>query len=268
MNIAATFAERLRNREPLVGYWSMLDSAVATERLAQVGYDYICLDAQHGFGGYPSLVHGLIAIDAAATSAALVRVPQNSATEIARALDAGACGVIVPLIDNARDAELAARSCRYPPRGIRSYGPIRSDFGRFPDTLDRDRHVVCLVMVETADGLDNVERICAVDGVDGLYVGPSDLSLVLGARFPGDPRVTTEFERALVRIRNAADAAGKAVGIHCPSGDIARTRLAEGFTFASVASDIVHLEAAAASHLRAACRKTDDALEGTVGALS
>nr|WP_197024717.1 aldolase/citrate lyase family protein [Cellulomonas sp. KRMCY2] len=266
MTIAETFAERLRARESLVGYWSMLDSAVAIERLARVGYDYVCVDAQHGFGGYPGLIHGLIAIDAAATSAALVRVAENSPMEIARALDAGASGVIVPLINSAADAEVAARSCRYPPRGIRSYGPIRSRLGRSADTTDRDRDVVCLAMVETADGLANVEAVAEVAGVDGLYVGPSDLSLVLGARFPGDPLVTSEFERALVRIRNAAEASGKAVGIHCASGEAAAKRLAEGFTFASVASDIVHLEAAATAHLAACTELRGGPILGRPGA--
>lgn len=94
-------------------------------------------------------------------------------------------------------------------------------------------------MVETAVGLESVEEICAVDGVDGLYVGPSDLSLVLGARFPGDPLGSAESEQAQVRIRRAADDSGKAAGIHRSSGEAARKRLAEGFTFTSVASDIV-----------------------------
>lgn len=252
MSDEASFAARMRAREPLVGYWSMLDSAVSVERLARVGYDYVCIDAQHGFGGYRGLVHGLIAISGRTSTVGLVRVPENTQTEIARALDAGACGVIVPLVDDAESALRAARACRYPPRGTRSYGPIRSELGQHQDTLERDRDVLCLAMIETAAGLENVEEICRTEGIDGVYVGPSDLSLVLGARHPGDPRIAGAFEDALRRILKAADDAGVAAGIHCASGVMAAQRLGEGFTFASVASDIVHLEQAAAAHLSAA----------------
>ncbi len=252
MNNPTHFTERLKAREQLVGYWSMLDSAVAVERLARLGYDYVCIDAQHGFGGYPGVVSGLIAIDGSAGTVGLVRVPENSQAEIARALDAGACGVIVPLVDDAAAAYRAAQGCRYPPRGTRSYGPIRSRTGRYADTLDRDRDVVCLAMIETAEGLKNVDEICRTPGIDGVYVGPSDLSLVLGARFPGDERIADVFSAALARVAEAAREAGIAAGIHCSSGAQAAQRLGQGFTFTSVASDIVHLEAAAADHLAAA----------------
>lgn len=251
MNSMGEFSAQLRGREPLVGYWSMLDSAVSIERLARVGYDYVCIDAQHGFGGYHGLVHGLIAMSGITGTVGLVRVPENSQTEISRALDAGACGVIVPLVDDASAALRAAKACRYPPRGTRSYGPIRSEVGQHSDTLERDRDVLCLAMIETATGLENVEEISRAEGVDGIYVGPSDLSLALGARYPGDERIAGVFEDALRRVVKAAEDAGVAAGIHCPSGEIAARRLREGFTFASVASDIVHLEQSAAAHLAA-----------------
>lgn len=242
-------ATRLRTRQTVVGYWSMLDSSVAAERLSRLGYDYVCVDAQHGFGGYGDMLHALTAIDGSPTCAGLVRIAENSTTQIGRALDAGALGVIVPLVDDAASARRAAVACRYPPRGIRSYGPIRSTLGHRQATADRDRDVVCLAMIETAQGLANVKEICATPGIDGIYVGPSDLSLVIGAEFPGDPRVAEAFTQALDAITRAAADAGVAAGIHCASGEIAARHLSEGFTFASVASDIVHLEQAAAAHL-------------------
>ncbi|WP_066585176.1 HpcH/HpaI aldolase family protein [Cellulomonas timonensis] len=249
---SAAFAERMRARETVVGYWSMLGSGVAAERLSRVGYDYVCVDAQHGFGGYNDMLHALTAIDGSPGCVGLVRVPENSATQIGRALDAGAVGVIVPLVDDAASARRAADACRYPPRGNRSYGPIRSTLGAHGATVDRDRDMLCLAMIETAPGLENVEEICQTQGIDGVYVGPSDLSLVLGARYPGDPLTSEVFEGALLRVLAAAADAGVAAGIHCASGEIAARRLQQGFTFASVASDIVHLEAAAAQHLKAA----------------
>lgn len=107
-------------------------------------------------------------------------------------------------------------------------------------------------MIETPEGLANVEEICAVPGLDGVYVGPSDLRLAVGGAHPQDPAVADEFEAAVTRVREAAAAAGVAAGIHTPEGAVAARRLAEGFTFASVASDLTHLKAASAAHLKAA----------------
>ncbi|WP_279628366.1 aldolase/citrate lyase family protein [Streptomyces griseoflavus] len=107
-------------------------------------------------------------------------------------------------------------------------------------------------MIETADGLANVEEICATPGLDGVYVGPSDLRLAIGGATSTDPDVADAFERALTRIREAAAAAGIAAGIHNGDGASAARRLAEGFTFASVAADVVHLQQIAATHLAAA----------------
>jgi len=249
MNSREGFATRLRAGDPLIGYWSMLDSVVATERIARVGYDYVCIDAQHGFGDYRHLLHSLIAVAGSPGSAGLVRVAQNSTIDIARALDAGATGVIVPMVDSADDAQRAAAACRYPPRGNRSYGPIRSVLGEKATTVDRDRDVLCLAMIETATALQNVKEICEVPGIDGVYVGPSDLSLSLGARRPGDEDIAPQFTAALQEVAQAAEAAGIAAGIHCFSGANAAQRLSEGFAFASVASDITHLENIAQRHL-------------------
>ena len=115
--------EGLRRREPVVGYWIQLDSPASTERLARLGYDYVSLDAQHGLFGYAGMLAALTAIDAGGRSVGLVRVAANDATPIGRALDAGAAGVIVPLVNTAEDAAAAVAASRYPPTGIRSYGP-------------------------------------------------------------------------------------------------------------------------------------------------
>lgn len=244
------FAERFRRGEQLIGYWSMLDSVVGVERIARVGYDYVCVDVQHGYGGYNGMISSLIAIDTSVNTVSLVRVATNSPGEIGKALDAGATGVIVPLINSAADAERVVAAAKYPPRGVRSYGPIRSAINAQPNTLDRDQDTLCIAMIETRQGLENVADICAVTGLDGIYIGPSDLSLVMGARFPGDPEISTEFENTLAQVRQIAHRAGKSIGIHCASGTIAAQRLAEGFNFASVASDINHLEQIATEHLR------------------
>ncbi|AMY52548.1 HpcH/HpaI aldolase family protein [Rhodococcoides fascians] len=249
---AQEFAARVRNREQILGYWSVIDSPVSTEWLAHVGWDYIALDLQHGLIGYSGMLAGITAIDAAQGPAALVRVEANNATVIGRALDAGAAGVIVPLIDTAEDAAAAVAAATYPPEGIRSYGPMRSQLRIGPNPADANRDTVVLAMIETPQGLANVEEICAVPGLDGVYVGPSDLRLAVGGSSPSDPSVDEEFDAALVRVQKAAVAAGITAGIHTASGSIAAQRLAQGYTLATVASDLTHLKAVSAEHLAAA----------------
>lgn len=246
------FARRLRAREQVLGYWSVIDSPVSTEWLAHVGWDYLCLDLQHGLIGYDGLLRGLTAVDAAHGPAGLVRVEANDRTYIGKALDAGARGVIVPLIDTAEDAALAVSYSRYPPVGVRSYGPMRSQLRVGPLPAEANDAVVVLAMIETPEGLENVESICAVPGLDGIYVGPSDLRIAVGGSSPADSSVDEVFDAALVRIADAAAAAGIACGIHTPSGEVAARRLTQGFTFATVASDMTHLKAASEAHLVAA----------------
>src|SRR3569832_1862822 len=168
---AAEFAARVRAREIVVGYWSVLDNPVGAERLARAGYDYVALDAQHGLLGYSGVLAGLTAIDAAGGAVGLVRVEANNATPIGKALDAGAAGVIVPLVDTVED-------------------------------------VVVHALSETPQGLANGEEIAATPGLDGLYVGPSDLTLAVGGATPADPSVADVFAEALIRVRKACEAAG------------------------------------------------------------
>lgn len=241
-------AARLRSRERIVGYWCVLDAPVATERIARLGYDYIAIDMQHGLVGYEGLVGSLISIDAGG-STGVVRVGANDPVLIGRALDAGAAAVIVPLVNSAADAARAVAAARYAPGGIRSYGPMRSGLRIGPAPRDADRQTAVIAMIETLDGLAELEGIVQTPGLDGVYVGPSDLTIALGGATSTDSAVAMEFEAALSRVAAAAAKAGIAAGIHTPSGDLARQRLAQGFTFASIASDLTHLEGAAREHL-------------------
>ena len=127
--------------------------------------------------------------------------------------------MIVPLIDNAEDAAAAVRAARYPPVGVRSYGPMRSQLRVGPTPAEADESVLVLAMIETPEGLDNVAEICATPGVDGVYVGPSDLRLAVGGATSTDPAVDEAFEQAVEKIAKAAEAAGIAAGIHTPAGD-------------------------------------------------
>jgi 4-hydroxy-2-oxoheptanedioate aldolase len=249
---ASEFAAKVRRRETVVGYWIGLDSPASTEQVARLGYDYVCLDGQHGLFGYSGMLAALTAIDAAAQAVGLVRVAANDVSPIGRALDAGAAGVIVPLINSAEEAASAVAACRYPAAGVRSYGPGRHMRGVGRTLPEVDEAVIVLAMIETAEGLANVEAIAATRGLDGLYIGPSDLSVALGGAGAGDPSVAHAFEVALARIRRACEDNGIAAGLHTRSGEEAARRISDGFTFLSVAGDMAHLVTAAQAHLAAA----------------
>ncbi|RKT86914.1 4-hydroxy-2-oxoheptanedioate aldolase [Saccharopolyspora antimicrobica] len=249
---ALEFARHVRGRRQAIGYWVVLDDPIATERLARLGYDYVVVDAQHGMLGSTGIRNAMLAIDAGATSAAVVRVEQNDPFAIGRVLDAGATGIIVPLVDTAEDATAAVRATRYPPEGRRSYGPMRSELRVGPDPAEANESALVLAMIETPEGLANVTEICATPGLDGIYVGPADLRLAVGGATASDPAVDDAFEAALTKIAEAAANAGIAAGIHTPSGEVAAHRLAQGYTYATVSCDLVHLEQAAKAHLSAA----------------
>jgi len=243
------FAERVRNGTPTIGYWVVMDAPVASERIARTGYDYVAIDAQHGLMGYSGWLANLMAIQAGGGAAGFVRVTANEPAAIGQALDAGATGIIVPLIDTADDARRLVASAKYPPLGARSYGPMRSGLRIGPTPAEADAATLVFAMIETAEGLANADEIAAVDGIDGLYVGPSDLAIGIGGRGPGDPAVQEAFDDALRAVRAAASRHGKVAAIHTASGSLASQRLAEGFTMVTVASDLVHLEQAARAHL-------------------
>lgn len=251
-----TLAQRLRSRDPLIGYWIASDNPIAAEVIAGAGYDYVCLDLQHGLIDYAGCIRGLTAIDAAG-SAGIVRATANNPADIGRALDAGAQAVVVPLVNSADEAAHAARACRYPPHGVRSFGPTRARLRIGPAPREADSAIACIVMIETRRALDELEQICAVPGVDAVYVGPSDLSLALGADDPARATELPDFAPALERVRTVARTAGIAAGLHCPDGAAAARALADGFTFTSISNDLNHLGAAARHHLaRARDRST------------
>jgi 4-hydroxy-2-oxoheptanedioate aldolase len=249
---ASEFAAKVRRREAVVGYWVVLDAPASTERVARLGYDYVSLDGQHGLIDYAGMVAGLTAIDAGGRAVGIVRVAANDAATIGRALDAGAAGVIVPLINSPEEATRAVAACRYPPAGVRSYGPTRSMLRIGPTPAEANDAVIVLAMIETAEGLADVEAIAATPGLDGLYIGPSDLTIGVGGTGPNDPSVADAFEAALVRIRRACEDNGLAAGLHTRSGEEAAKWISEGFTVVTVASDINHLEVVAQAHLLAA----------------
>ena len=220
---------------PAFGLWGSIPSPLTAELAAAAGVDYVCVDLQHGGADEERMVAMFTAIEARG-AVPLARVLYNEPWQINRVLDLGAAGVIVPLVSSAEDARRAVSGCRYPPQGVRSYGPLRAALtvgSADPERLAAG--ALCFVMVETRQGLENVEDIAATRGVDGIYIGPSDLSLGLG-REPGHGGDL--LEQAITRVREACAGAGIVAGMHCNGGGAeARARAAAGFRLVTVGVD-------------------------------
>lgn len=248
---AHPFIDKLRAREPAIGYWMSLDVPLAAERLGQLEYDYVCLDMQHGLFDYHGITHSLMAIDAG-RAAPIVRVPGKDPRDIGQALDLGARAVILPLVESADEAAELAGAARFHPAGRRSFGPLRASLRVGPQPHQMDEQIAVIAMIETMAGLDAVDQIASTPGIDAVYVGPADLTISLGGGHPGDPAVQSDFDDALERVRRAAESASISSGMHTLTGEDAARRLGEGFTFVSVAGDLGHLVRAAAAHLTVA----------------
>jgi len=222
MPVALTFRSRLVAREPLYGAWSVVPSALSVRLLAAAGLDYLVIDLQHG-GATEADLPAMTSAIRLAGATPIARVRHAHTADIGRALDLGCEGVIVPNIDSAAQARRALGAVRYPPAGHRSAGGVLAAAEPF-----------CLVMAESADAVAELDATLAVDGVDGLYVGPRDLSLSLGCEpDPDDP----VLDRALQRVWAACAVAGKPVGVHAADGVTARRYRQAGCTLITAVAD-------------------------------
>lgn len=246
-----TLRELKAKARPIVNAWLSIDSSYAAEAIAHQGFDAVTVDAQHGMIGFET---ALAMFQAIATTLAipLVRPSGLDPAEIMRWLDAGAYGVICPMISNAADATSLVAACRYPPQGNRSFGPARGMLYGGSDYLEgANREIVVLAMIETRQGLENLEDILAVPGLDGIYVGPNDLALALGYR-PANESSEDEVVAAVERIRAMTVATGKIAGIFCSDGPAAAGRLSEGFDFVTPGNDAALLRGVMAQACAAA----------------
>ena len=209
---------------------------MAAEALARTGVEYVCCDNQHGLIDYQASV-GMIQGILVGGSNPIARAPWNEAGIIGKLLDAGAQGVIVPMVNSAEEAQAAVAASKYPPTGARSYGPA-GVAPRNPGYFDNsDEQVATIVMVETVQALSNVEAIVNTPGVDGVYVGPADLSISLGLP-PGNNDDAPVFVEALNAIVDACKNAGVVPGIHS-TGSLTPRRLEMGFRMITVTADLV-----------------------------
>ena len=231
---------------PAVNGWANLGSPFATEVLAAAPFDSITIDLQHGAVDSHAALGGLLALGGHAATP-LVRIPWLDPAAAMRALDWGAHGLICPMVNSREDAERLVSYVRYPPLGVRSSGPTRAQVSAWPDYQARaNDEVICLAMIETAEAMSNLDAIVSVPGLDGVYVGPSDLSIsTSGGRLPpGLDRTEPEMTDAIRRIREACHGAGIRVGIHCGTPDYAVQMIREGFDLVTLLSDTGLLQGA------------------------
>ncbi len=236
--------------------WLSIGNAFSAEIMGQQGYDSITIDIQHGFLDYGDARSMLQALRASGVTS-MTRVPWLEPGIIMKVLDAGAYGVICPMINTAEQAAALVDCMRYPPLGNRSFGPTRVNFAAGSDyASEANDNMLAFAMIETAEGLANVEAICATAGLDGIYIGPSDLTLSVtcGRLAPGFDREEPEMIEAIRKILQAAKTAGIRAGIHCGTPDYAARMISWGFDMTTISGDTRLLAAAAAASVGEARR--------------
>lgn len=236
--------QSLRQRALSIGSWVQLGHPAIAEVLARAGFTWLAVDCEHGEVETGHLGNLFRAIEAAG-SAPLVRVRENDAMEIRRALDLGAVGVIVPLVNTAADAEKAVKAALYPPKGVRGFAWQRGNhWGRDFDAYAVDFDPAVVVMIESKCAVENIDRILAVDGVDGVFIGPYDMSGSYG--IPGQTGAPV-IQEACRHVAASCARAGKAAGQHIvtPTDGSVREAIAQGFTFLALGMDTVFLAAGA-----------------------
>ncbi|SMB81916.1 HpcH/HpaI aldolase family protein [Deinococcus hopiensis] len=236
--------QRLQRGESVLNGWLHLPGGVSAEVMGRAGYDTLTVDLQHGLIGDGGLVPTLQAITATPATP-FVRVPGLHPPDLMRALDAGAAGVICPMIDTPEQAAALVHACRYSPVGGRSFGPTRARLVYGDDYVARaETELLIFAMIETAQALQHLGAIVQTPGLSGVYVGPGDLSLSLTGRATLDFR-HGEAAKAVARIVQVADHHGVIPGIFTPGGELARHALDLGYRFVTAGSDFALLSAAA-----------------------
>lgn len=234
-----------------VNGWLGIPSGMSAEVMAHAGWDSVTIDMQHGAVPFDMVVPMLQAIST--TSAVpMARVPWNEPGIIMRVLDAGAYGIICPMINTKAEAEALVSACRYPPMGARSFGPFRASIYGGADYAEHaNDEVLVFAMIETATALGNLDQILKVKGLSGVYVGPSDLSLSLGEKPTLDPSAAKVVE-AIKEIGRKTKAAGLIAGIHCDGPKTVIKWQADGYRFGTILNDTRLLAVAAQNAVREA----------------
>jgi 4-hydroxy-2-oxoheptanedioate aldolase len=243
-----TVKQAWREGKATFGAWLSIPSAFSAEVMAHQGFDWLCIDMQHGVIDYQAAVTMLQAISTTDTIP-FARVPWNEPGSIGKVLDAGAYGVIVPLVNTVEQAQAAVSACRYAPEGARSFGPTRAAFYAGADYAANANHeIACIPMIETKTAVEHLDDILSVPGIDAVYVGPADLSLTLGLP-PAPIHDEPSFERARLAIAAGCRKHGIVAGMHANAA-LAPKHLEAGYRMITVSSDVAAMAGGAARDLR------------------
>lgn len=233
-----------KQEKTAINAWLTIPDAWTAEIMAHIGFDAITIDMQHGLADYQTALSMLQAISTT-DAVPLVRIPWNEPVAIMRLLDAGAYGLVCPMVNSREEAEAFVGACRYPPLGFRSYGPIRANIYAGDDYFDNANHeIMTFAMIETAQALDNIEEIVTTQGLDGVYVGTVDLSISMGLPGLGDLN-DPELQDALNNIMMQVVKHKRIAGIHASTPDDAAKLSEQGFRLITFVNDTKLLRSAA-----------------------
>ncbi len=244
-----------------VNGWCALPSPVTAEIMGRQGFDLMTVDLQHGLMDY-QMALTMLQVLQGLPAPVLVRVPWNEPGIIAKCLDAGFAGVICPMVNTVEDARRLVQASRYAPMGSRSFGPTRANLVHGAGYVKTaNTSVLVFAMIETREALDNLDAILAVEGIDGVYVGPSDLGLSLGYEPTLDP-TATEVLDAIAQIAIRVKASGRLAGIHTGSPEMIRLAFTQGYDFASLLTDARIFTSAVAGQVAAVHQKSVETVKG------
>jgi 4-hydroxy-2-oxoheptanedioate aldolase len=240
--------ELWREGKATVGTWVVLGSPITAEIIANMGYDWVVIDTEHGsidIGTTQSIVQAVLYTSAVP----IVRVPWNDPALIKRALDAGAYGLVIPMVNSREEAIRAVQAARYPPLGIRSFGGPRTRLYGGVDYFEHaNEEIAVIVQIEHIDAVNRADEIISVDGIDAFFIGPSDLAISLGLK-PGLDQTDPRHVEAVSKVLEVGKRHGVPGGIQVGSAEAVNERIAQGFQFIALSSDEGLLRSAASSAL-------------------
>ena len=237
--------ELFKAGKPIINSWLAIPSSFSAEVMANQGWDSLTIDMQHGLIDYPNAVSMLQAISTTETTP-MARVNWNEPGQIMKILDAGCYGIICPMVSNRKEAEKFIQACQYPPKGYRSFGPIRASiYGGSDYAKHADEEILKLAMIETKEALENLDEILDTPNLDGIYVGPADLSLAINEEPGFDRPENTKAYKEILRILEAAKKRNLFAGLHNGTAEYAQKMLDKGFNLVTVGSDSRYIAAGA-----------------------
>ena len=252
--------ELFKAGKPIINSWLAIPSSFSAEVMANQGWDSLTIDMQHGLIDYPNAVSMLQSISSTETIP-MARVNWNEPGQIMKILDAGCYGIICPMISNRKDAENFVNACLYPPKGYRSFGPIRASiYGGNDYSKHADEEILKLAMIETKEALEKLDEILDTPNLNGIYIGPADLSLAVGEEPGFDRPENSKAYSEILRILESAKKRNLLAGLHNGTPDYAQKMIKKGFNLVTVGSDSRYITAGAKSDL--------EQLKGIIGSKS